>query len=190
MICLRYCLLCKKEFKRQLSPDNIKRGKGKYCSKVCCRKHFDLLRKEGKIKIYYEGLKFGRLGKNILDKESFREKISKSLLGKTGELSRNWKGGVNPINNSIRRRKIYKEWRKMVYERDNYTCQICGIRGIELHANHIKKFSDYPDLRFEINNGITLCKRCHQLVTWNEQEWESYFNFCWENKFLQKGGII
>jgi 5-methylcytosine-specific restriction endonuclease McrA len=54
-----------------------------------------------------------------------------------------------------------KEWRIQVFQRDNFTCQCCGQRGKELHAHHIFNFADNPDLRLDINNGITLCKQCH-----------------------------
>lgn len=61
----------------------------------------------------------------------------------------------------------YKEWRKAVYERDNYTCQKCGLKSgngkaVELHPHHIKPFATFPELRFEVSNGITLCKDCHR----------------------------
>lgn len=42
--------------------------------------------------------------------------------------------------------------------------RICQQQGGKLHAHHIKKFADYPDLRFEITNGITLCILCHRKV--------------------------
>lgn len=56
-----------------------------------------------------------------------------------------------------------RKWRKAVFERDNYTCQLCGAYGpdVELHAHHIQSFKDNEDLRFVVENGSTLCKDCH-----------------------------
>jgi hypothetical protein len=54
-----------------------------------------------------------------------------------------------------------KLWREAVFKRDNYTCQNCGIRGNYLEADHIKPFAYFPELRFELSNGRTLCKNCH-----------------------------
>lgn len=61
-----------------------------------------------------------------------------------------------------RQTKEYRDWRSMVFERDNFTCQICGKVGGSLNAHHIKKFNEYPKLRFEVSNGVTLCEKCHR----------------------------
>lgn len=75
----------------------------------------------------------------------------------------------------------YTKWRKEVFKRDNYTCQWCKIRGIELSAHHIKKFSLHEDLRTEISNGITLCDPCHKKTYGKEKEYEELFK-----KMLEK----
>ena len=80
---------------------------------------------------------------------------------RTGKKSANWRGGVTPLNQSIRTSLEYKLWRKSVFERDNYTCIWCGEKGY-LEADHIKPFALYPELRFAIDNGRTLCKPCHR----------------------------
>ena len=56
-------------------------------------------------------------------------------------------------------------WRKLVLERDNYTCQDCGLhdktKGF-LEADHTKPRKKFPSLQFDINNGRTLCPNCHR----------------------------
>ena len=56
----------------------------------------------------------------------------------------------------------YQQWRKSVFERDSYTCQSCKVIGGELQAHHIKTYNKHKLLRFELSNGITLCKKCHR----------------------------
>lgn len=73
-----------------------------------------------------------------------------------------WKGGVTPEQRAVRTSATYRYWRKHVFQRDDYTCQACGERGGKLNADHELPFALYPDLRFEILNGRTLCEDCHK----------------------------
>jgi 5-methylcytosine-specific restriction endonuclease McrA len=87
-----------------------------------------------------------------------RECFSKYNVGKNHS---RYKGGIK----YDKQNKQYREWRKQVFERDNWTCQICKRKKkIRIVAHHIKSFTDYPESRFEINNGITLCNSCHTQI--------------------------
>lgn len=78
-----------------------------------------------------------------------------------GNNAPNWQGGKTSEQDLIRKGNKYKTWRTAVFERDNYTCQKCGKKGGRLHAHHINPFSEYPEKRLDVNNGITLCIYCH-----------------------------
>lgn len=79
-----------------------------------------------------------------------------------GERHGSWKGGKVPLNEIIRHSLEYKAWRRNVFERDDFRCFDCGTRGGRLEAHHIYPFSLFERLRFFIENGLTLCKPCHQ----------------------------
>lgn len=81
---------------------------------------------------------------------------------KKGEKSNLWKGGITPINRAIRSSLEYRLWREAIFKRDSWTCVWCYQKGGYLQADHIKRFSDYPELRFDLNNGRTLCIDCHK----------------------------
>jgi hypothetical protein len=66
-----------------------------------------------------------------------------------------------PAYRLIRDSAEYRLWRTSVFVKDDFSCRDCGSHGGELHAHHILSFSKYPHKRFDITNGITLCKVCH-----------------------------
>ncbi len=73
-----------------------------------------------------------------------------------------------------------KEWRKQVFERDNYTCQKCGLRSgngkkVVLNADHIKPFAYFPELRYELSNGRTLCVECHNKTKISAKEMKKLY---------------
>ena len=79
-----------------------------------------------------------------------------------GEKHHNWKGGISKINDVIRHSIEGHIWRNSVFARDGYICQKTGIKGGILVAHHIQNFAQYPELRFAIDNGITLSKKAHK----------------------------
>ena len=90
--------------------------------------------------------------------------LSASRRAITGEAHHLWKGGKEKRKQRERDRAEYKEWRTAVFVRDRYTCQMCGAQGRVLNAHHIMRWRDYPDLRFAVDNGVTLCVTCHRAV--------------------------
>lgn len=80
----------------------------------------------------------------------------------SGEKNVNWKGGISPMNERIRGSVEYRLWRKAVLTRDKHKCIWCGYKGKKIQADHIKPFCLFPELRFAIDNGRTLCEDCHK----------------------------
>jgi hypothetical protein len=110
---------------------------------------------------------FDRTGRTPWNKGKKLNYIPKMAFGYGrkvyGANSFTWKGGITPINKIIRHSKRYAKWRLSVFQRDNYSCVNCGVKGY-IEADHIKSFAFYPDLRFEVSNGRTLCLDCHKIT--------------------------
>jgi len=89
----------------------------------------------------------------------------------------NWKGGITPTNEKIRKTFELQNWRMEVFKRDGFLCQMfdCDKTERYLNAHHIKTFAQNPDLRTDINNGITLCKKCHDRTKGKEEKFEKMF---------------
>ena len=121
---------------------------------------------KGKKSSYETKKKLSESHKGHKTPEEVRIKMSNSHKA-IREKNHLWKGGITPINKRIRNSIEYRLWRKAVFERDNYTCIWCGAKNgkgktIVLNADHIKPFSLFPELRFAIDNGRTLCVECHK----------------------------
>jgi len=103
---------------------------------------------------------------NFCSKKCYGEWRSNNQKGKDNP---RWKGGITPKHQKIRNSKKFSIWRLNIYKKNGYTCQLCGEKNrkgktIKLNAHHIKSFADYPEYRFDMDNGITLCKDCHYWV--------------------------
>lgn len=181
-----YCGACGKEL--LLAPNRFK-ADNNYCSYKCrSKKPISQIQREkmtaglrakltGKkrSKEVKEKLRQANLGKKLSEEtkrklrskiytEEERQRLSLAIRGKRGE---EFDGYVTPIDKKERIR-FRREMQKLVFERDDYTCQICGIRGIDLQVDHIQEWSEYVELRFKLENCRTLCAKCHYLITFGK----------------------
>jgi len=123
--------------------------------------------------------------KLIANNPNVKEQTSKRH---SGEKSNFWKGGITEKHLAVRCSSRYKRWRKSIFERDNYTCVLCGFKfargltgNVRLNADHIKPFSLFPELRFELDNGRTLCVDCHRKTpSWGINQFSSKNVTNWE----------
>lgn len=94
----------------------------------------------------------------------------KKVPSRSGSNSHFWKGGVSEINRT-KRQNIdstleYREFRRKIFARDKYTCQICGDttkkgHRVKIQIDHVKPFRFYPELYMEEENARTVCIPCH-----------------------------
>ena len=121
-------------------------------------------------------------------KQSDVERRKHSIAAPKGSDSLLWRGGVNARNQALRQQARmlweYRDWRRKVYLRDNFTCQGCGASGCVLNAHHIRRFTELlvqfelttiEQIRacepmWDVSNGVTLCLTCHNAVHHPRQE--------------------
>jgi endogenous inhibitor of DNA gyrase (YacG/DUF329 family) len=155
------CHYCGKLFWRR---NSMIRCKNNYCSKRCVR--------EAQIK----GI-IRRKRTYLTCKQCEKEFYGGSLLKKfcshrcyfkwfRGKNASNWQGGISSEYDKFKQSKEWKKWRIAVFTRDNYTCQICRFRNgqgehRDLHPHHLVSASKYPEFRLCIDNGLTVCVKCH-----------------------------
>lgn len=165
----------------------------KYCSSYCKLKNWRKNNPEHNREIYMKWrrkngvAKFGskehrenvsRASKGRKWSEEHKRKMSEHMkdnpikywLGKkrpefSGINNPNWKGGI-VSKERLERNKFKVKMQKLIFERDNYTCQLCGQRGGDLQVDHIQSWAEYVELRFSMDNCRTLCMDCHYLITY------------------------
>lgn len=157
------CPICNKRF--YIIQSNIL--KNKFCSRECFSKRKIIVTNKTKEKLRKANLLIGKKPPSQKGKKQSAEHIEKRASKIRGINNHNWKGGITKENEKIRNSIEYKNWRKSVFERDDYTCQDCGKsnengKRTPLQADHIKPFAYFPELRLDINNGKTLCIDCHK----------------------------
>ena len=95
--------------------------------------------------------------------EESKRKMRENHIDVFGSNNPNWNPNLTSTDREIDRKyPEYTKWRKEIYERDNYTCQICGKIGGILNAHHIEGYAKNPSLRTTLSNGITLCEKHHK----------------------------
>jgi hypothetical protein len=99
------------------------------------------------------------------------------MYGRRGKLSPSYVDGSAPERQKAYVQKQGREFLQAVYKRDGYSCRRCGApktRPKSIHAHHIKPWAGNPEIRFDLNNAVTLCQPCHSWVHSSanvEREW-------------------
>lgn len=144
---VKQCEYCNKEFRVGLSRSNAR-----FCS-VKCR---------SKVVMPPTSNRKGQTPWNKGKTRVSDERLNKMAIDRTGNKNWMYEHGKSKAHKTSWGTAIHKGWRKAVFERDNYTCQICFIRGGKLEADHIKCFAHHEELRYIVSNGRTLCVDCHK----------------------------
>lgn len=168
----RICPVCNKSYIvpawRAIDPK-----RGKFCSKACSyvgreikgafvKGHPDLVPKESRGHSLETRLKMKEINKRI-------------AVAKRADRPQ----PLHEIRQKLMRRSEYKDWRKAVFERDNYTCQLCNNNDTYIHADHIVSWVVSEEKRYDLDNGRTLCFRCHYKKTYPKVEYNEQKAINW-----------
>ena len=113
-----------------------------------------------------------RMSQNMKGRKAWNK--DKPFMAIRGSNHHNWKGGV--CKDDERHTLEWKLWRRQVFERDNYTCQDCGESGVYVEPHHIVPRRIDKEKVFDITNGITLCRPCHQMTFYKEERFAERYS--------------
>ncbi|MBC8489822.1 MAG: HNH endonuclease [Bacteroidetes bacterium] len=178
------CLMCGNEYTYFRNKNN------KYCSLKCAAKS-----KQNRVQLVCD-----YCGEDIEKTQSHydwsikngcthffcdQECRKKYHVGKGHPCYREDRNQIKDIVHNLRTSERMNQWRKYIFKRDSYTCQMCGTKNnktIVLNAHHIIKLIDSfiannIEKIFDVSNGITLCENCHKSIRYKEEEYENHFQF-------------
>jgi hypothetical protein len=170
------CSNCNKPFKVQNYRD------AKYCS-IKCKNEYNsspIIEKQCK----NCGKLFNRKSHRVKSDNSFCSR-SCILIFNRGSNHYEYKEHLHDKHLKL----ALKQWGKIIKKRDNYICQKCGCDDKNcMEAHHIKSQNLFPDLKFNFDNGITLCLRCHALAHEGDEKSlrlinnkiKRYYNIIWQ----------
>lgn len=107
----------------------------------------------------------GNSNRKKYENEEFKNKKAEHMrsinIGKFGPLNRNWNHSLSELERRKRKSGDTKTWSKKIRNIFNNKCFLCDSME-KLNAHHLMNYKDYPELRYDINNGVCLCQKCHK----------------------------
>lgn len=137
---------------------------------------YSIIRKEGITRTISEALKGKSVWHGRRHKKETREKISRARLGKyTKNENPNWKGGIKHTSQYKRLGFAYKSWRIEVKRRDGKCLECNNVENLVAH--HIVPVRSIKNIELltDLQNGITLCKKCHKKTIYKEEQYEIFY---------------
>lgn len=121
-----------------------------------------------RLKLWQDEDYYNKTSKHLFDKQSIMDRSIKFSATYQDISLDQWQGFLTPERMRARDSSEYSKWRQAVFERDGYVCQCCGAKShsghpVALQAHHLESFANNEDLRYDVDNGITLCYECHDI---------------------------